>query len=603
MRKALRIALIVVLVPVSLALMVGIVFAVDRATNGGEVLGQVSVADRQLGGLDGEAARAELRSIEDELAAIPIRAKVDGMSFEIQLGAIGFDVDEEAMLEIAMAHGRDGTMQDQFRWWVDQFGEDDGIGLEIPFTYDREAIRSIVEEWAVEAVADPPFEGHLAWIDGAPVIAYPRPGVGLDVDTSVEIIEATLSNPNRTPVELPTTVVDPATNPATLETVAAEATRLATGDIYLVKPGRARIVIPEAVVKAAVDIERSDEGGVTTYSVTWSEAPIARFAAPLIDYLRSEPVEASLTIDDTVQEVIITKSINATAPDLDSIVREARAAVETPARWGWLEFVDVAEPEVTSEDLEEFGVKELIGEFTTYHSCCENRVINIQLIADMVDGAVVLPGETWSLNEHVGRRTIAKGFVRAGAIIGGEVTCCDSDINIGGGTSQFTTTLYNAFFFAGLEDVTHTPHSIWFPRYPEGREATLGFPSPDLAFRNNTDAAVVIRTSHTATSITARIYGDNGGIEVEAGLSQRYNFSGIQERTEVNNEIPPGVEFIKQEGSGGWSVDIFRYITYPDGTETEEQWTWHYSGAFKIIEINQCMLDDPPCPPEGDGDE
>ena len=56
MRQVLRIALIVALVPVSLVLMVGIVFAVDRATNGGEVLGQVSVADRELGGLDRETA-------------------------------------------------------------------------------------------------------------------------------------------------------------------------------------------------------------------------------------------------------------------------------------------------------------------------------------------------------------------------------------------------------------------------------------------------------------------------------------------------------------------------------------------------------------------
>ena len=96
----------------------------------------------------------------------------------------------------------------------------------------------------------------------------------------------------------------------------------------------------------------------------------------------------------------------------------------------------------------------------------------------MVNGAIVMPGETFSLNEHVGQRTEEKGFRRAGAIIGPIIECCDDPANIGGGVSQFTTTLYNAVFFSGLEDVDHTPHTLYISRYPEGREATLGWPEP-----------------------------------------------------------------------------------------------------------------------------
>jgi hypothetical protein len=195
----------------------------------------------------------------------------------------------------------------------------------------------------------------------------------------------------------------------------------------------------------------------------------------------------------------------------------------------------------------------VIGEFTTYYKCCKSRVTNIHLIADAVDGAVVAPGETWSINEHVGRRTTAKGYVAAGAIIGGELICCDHPDNIGGGTSQFATTLYNAVFFAGLEDVTHQPHSIYFSRYPLGHEATLGWTVPDLVFRNDTTTPVTIETSHTATSVTVKLVGYNGGRNVHVSVTGS--------ATTI----------------GGGTVTVSRTISYPDGETTSQTWTHHYN--------------------------
>ena len=101
--------------------------------------------------------------------------------------------------------------------------------------------------------------------------------------------------------------------------------------------------------------------------------------------------------------------------------------------------------------------------------------------------------------------------MRAGAIIGGEVYCCDNPANVGGGTSQFATTFYNAVFFGCYEDVEHQPHSLYFSRYPYVREATLGFPAPDVKFRNDSDAPVFIDTSYTGGSITVTKRSDGFG--------------------------------------------------------------------------------------------
>ena len=139
-------------------------------------------------------------------------------------------------------------------------------------------------------------------------------------------------------------------------------------------------------------------------------------------------------------------------------------------------------------------MKEVIGSFTTDHPCCAPRVTNIHRIADLVDGHVLLPGERFDLNALTGPRDRARGFVDAPQILDGEFVD-----RIGGGISQFVTTMFNAVFFSGLKDVEHSPHSYYISRYPPGREATISDPAPDFVFENDSPHGVLIDTSYTDT--------------------------------------------------------------------------------------------------------
>ncbi len=191
-----------------------------------------------------------------------------------------------------------------------------------------------------------------------------------------------------------------------------------------------------------------------------------------------------------------------------------------------------------------------VSTFTTFYTPGQARNINIQHIADATDGVVVAPGETFSLNGHVGRRTVEKGYVAAPAIINGEIYCCDSPVNIGGGTSQFATTLYNAIFFGGYDDVSHRPHSIYFSRYPMGREATLGWTGPDVQFRNDTSTPVMIDTNYTRDSLTVDFWGWNDGRIVTAGIDGWATTAA------------------------GGNVTVTRTIRHANGSVTTERW-WH----------------------------
>ncbi len=157
---------------------------------------------------------------------------------------------------------------------------------------------------------------------------------------------------------------------------------------------------------------------------------------------------------------------------------------------------------VAADQAKALGITERISWFSTPHNCCENRVINIHLIADATRGMIIQPGETFSLNKAVGERTPAKGYVKAAGIYYG------AHVNqYGGGTSQYTTTLFNAAFFAGMDIVEYQMHSEYFTRYPFGREATLSWTKPDLRIKNNSDRPIMIWSYYSGTQLSVELYG------------------------------------------------------------------------------------------------
>ncbi|MDU0479115.1 VanW family protein [Staphylococcus chromogenes] len=155
----------------------------------------------------------------------------------------------------------------------------------------------------------------------------------------------------------------------------------------------------------------------------------------------------------------------------------------------------------TTEQAEKATFDEVIGEFTTGGFSGPSGV-NIAKTAALVDGALVAPGETFSLNGHTGPRGTAQGFVESGIILNGH-----ADKAVGGGISQFATTLYNAAYFAGMQDVAHTPHSYYISRYPAGREATVFEGSIDLQFKNTSQYPVLITAGVSGNEVHVAFKG------------------------------------------------------------------------------------------------
>ncbi|NHZ71148.1 MAG: vanomycin resistance protein VanB, partial [Proteobacteria bacterium] len=235
-----------------------------------------------------------------------------------------------------------------------------------------------------------------------------------------------------------------------------------------------------------------------------------------------------------------------------------------------------AEPGFTTDDANKYGDLYEVAEFTTRMPGV-NRAFNIALMAELIDGTTVWPGDTFSVNDFVGIRTLDKGFKYDCAIVSGELSCEEDPVNVGGGVSQFGTTIFNAIYFGCYEDVVHQPHSIYFSKYPEGREATLGFPSPDVAFRNDSDAPVIIRATNTKHSLTVTFFGNQQGMTCGTERSERTNVtSPIKEyQVDPDGRVAPGTERVKSKGSKGWSVTNTRIFHDAAGNEIKrEHFPW-----------------------------
>ncbi|GAB4072211.1 VanW family protein [Barrientosiimonas marina] len=161
---------------------------------------------------------------------------------------------------------------------------------------------------------------------------------------------------------------------------------------------------------------------------------------------------------------------------------EGENRIETPVR--------AVYPRVDSELLADIREEE-IGHYTTdFKPENRKRSRNIELAAEAINNQVVFPGERFSFNNVVGKRTKEKGYKQAPVIIKGELS-----EGIGGGICQVSSTLYNAVDLKGIEIKERYSHSRSVPYVPSGRDATISWNGPDFSFINRRKKPVLLQAS------------------------------------------------------------------------------------------------------------
>jgi vancomycin resistance protein YoaR len=259
--------------------------------------------------------------------------------------------------------------------------------------------------------------------------------------------------------------------------------------------------------------------------------------------------------------------------------------------------VTTTPPAFTTAEAKALGIREKVSEFTTPYQCCQPRVTNIQRAAKIIDGMIIKPGGRFSLNDALGERTAARGFVTAPMIARGELVDA-----VGGGVSQVATTTYNAAFFAGLALEAHTPHEFYISRYPMGREATVSWRSPDLVFRNDWPASILISARAGSNGITVAFYSSKLGRRVETTTGTPTGRTEPKTIERPNPDLPPGTrKVVQSSGPGGFSITYTRKVYRGSKLLRDETFSWRYRPENAIVEVGPPDLKPEPQTPPATG--
>ncbi len=486
-----RIALIVV---GALLVLLLVTWGVDSKLSDDEVNRNVQVGSVDVSGQDRTELEASLEQMNTEDQARAVTITTPGGDLDTTAGELGVSIDVPATADAAMDAGRDTfILARPFAWLGSLFTTS---AVDPVYAVDASAWDATLADLEASNLVAP-TEPVVTMFEGA-MAAFPGvDGTGLLTDDLVAQLEqGMLEGDDPVTVDLATGPRSPTFTDDEAQAIADRANALVGTSLAVDVDGRETTLSGETLRNWVV--AQPDEDGEHLQFAFEPELINADLGAA-IGSVGTPPVELTWTVngDGSVSYTEGSPGTMCCAPDSAARIVEALD--------GGLSSVSldltVAQPRHDAAWAASMGITQQIATFTTNHACCESRVHNIQTMADRVRGTVVAPGETFSLNGLVGPRTAAKGYQEAGVIYAGKF-----EMDIGGGVSQFTTTLFNAAFFAGLDFDEYQAHTIYISRYPYGREATLSYPAPDLKFTNNTPYGVLIWPSYTGTSITVSLY-------------------------------------------------------------------------------------------------
>jgi vancomycin resistance protein YoaR len=551
-----------VLVPAAAVIALGAVYGIDLLAAGGDVPRGTVVAGVDVGGLSPAAAAERLQK---DLAP-RVEADRDLVADDVQgvlhppSAGIGLDVP-----------GTVAAVDDQpLNPWTRLTSLFSERTVDPVLSVDRTSLDAQIEQLAT-TVERAPVDATITLAGTTPSLVAPVDGRILDRARAAEAITAALATGGdpSSPIELAVDVV-----PVHVGTPAAQRVLDETVTPALAAPvtvvgadGADSVEIPETAIAASLTFTPTEDGTLTVavdpaaLQTAMGEG-FAAFGSPAKD-ARFEVSGGSIAVVPSVDG----QGINPT-----DLAGQLLPVLDDPAPRSVTATLGPVPAEFTTEQAQALGITEKVSSFTTNFTSGPSGT-NIRVVAAKVDGALVRPGETFSLNDYTGPRGTAQGYVPAAVISGGELSQA-----VGGGISQFATTMFNAVFFAGLEDVHHKPHSFYISRYPAGREATVYEGLIDLQWRNDSDTGIYVQTEWVPGSITVTFWGTKHyDIESVSGERRNLREPAVQDKVDDGHCTP-------QSGSTGFDITVTRVFKNPTtGAELRrENFNTHYAAEAII---------------------
>lgn len=302
-------------------------------------------------------------------------------------------------------------------------------------------------------------------------------------------------------------------------------------------------------------------------SLTADEEAVASFVASYCAAHEALPAVAN-ALDRTVLSRFTNKRrVGGEARVRPAALTEKIEALTEPEAVLYI-LVDTA-PKTRAEAVDAAASEVLLASYTTSFEGSSlgksNRVHNICLAAERINGVVVAPNEVFSMNDTIGDRNRANGWKKAAAISGGNYTQ-----EYGGGVCQVSSTLFNAVLMADLTVVERYHHSWPMPYVPIGRDATISTGKKDFRFKNSSGAAVTIvaTVDEENSSLTVALYGIKSGAydHIELESEKTGYLPAAEDKLLLDESLPQGTREVERKAHRGKTSVTYKLYYAADGT-------------------------------------
>jgi vancomycin resistance protein YoaR len=531
------------------------------------VLPGVRVAGVDVGGMSRPDARGRIETVIGERLRRPVDIAIGGEIFTVTPSNL-FAVDATATERVAFDSAR-GSFLDQLR----------AVVVPVAVEHDVQPVL-VVNQTAQDALSKElarrthrPVSAAVSMEGREPVVVPGRTGTIIDAAAVLALVRDAALRGLPT-VEAPVQNVSPQVTTEEAEQAAAEARTAVSAPVDLrfrhhavgkLEPSTMAKLVRFEVIAGDVELSLSGKN-------------LRAALAPFVEDFRKEPKNASFRVSGKRAQVV--KGHNGTTLDVPSAQAAVLAAATEPgtreARIG----LAALEPKLTTAEAKALGIRRQVSTFTTDMGVSSsNRIWNVHLMADYIDGTIIKPGRMFSFNKAVGPRTPERGFREGQMILGSLLLPA-----IGGGVCQTATTLFNNAFELGLPVQERHNHSWYISHYPIGRDATVSWGGPDLKFKNDLDHAILIKTSYTESTLTFSFYSTPQGRKVEATTGPETNFRSPQPSYAFDPSAPEGsVRTVTGSHASGFDITVYRKVFEHGKLVRKDSFTSHYVAVGDTI--------------------
>ena len=217
----------------------------------------------------------------------------------------------------------------------------------------------------------------------------------------------------------------------------------------------------------------------------------------------------------------------------------------------------ITTPKITTNKIGSEAFPDLLSTFSTkYDASNTPRTTNLKLAMNKLNGVVVSPGETFSYNKTLGKRTAEAGYREAGGFAGGRVVQ-----TLAGGICQISSTLYDAVVYANLEIVERHNHMFLAGYVGAGKDATVVYGAYDFKFKNTRKYPIMLKTSIGSGVARIDVFGIKEDVEYEVEISSKIlSYTPFKVVRENDSSLAPGKERVAQNGMNGCKSITYKIL-------------------------------------------